>query len=138
MTVITSAISPVLIPTVRAEVLHHWRDVPRLTNGRYHAEDFIEECEEGRSVLFAAVKQDDLKVLGAACVSVIAYPRRQILMVKYVGGTEMRQWIKPLGDMVFQFSYETKCSGVEGYGRLGWLKVFPEMKTTALFMETVA
>ena len=93
-----------------------------LSGGRLDMVSLLDGLHSAKYVLW--VVYDDKQIIRAAFTSRIAvYPRRKILAVECAGGTGMRHWVELVQKTFRDFSNDLGLSGVEMYGRPGWLRV---------------
>lgn len=67
---------------------------------------------------------DDDEVLCVAITQILAYPRRKVLGIPFVGakpGT-IKRWLQHM-DVMEAFAIEHGCTAIRGWGRKGWEKV---------------
>jgi hypothetical protein len=93
-----------------------------LSGGRLDMPALLEGLHTAKYVLW--VVYDDAQVIRAAFTSRVAvYPRRSVLAVECAGGTGMRHWVGLVQETFRNVSRDLGLSGVEMYGRPGWLRV---------------
>lgn len=132
-----SAVPPDQIAAVLDGVLEALKGCERQTRGRYRAEDMVSLCLDGRSVLFVAfsVEGEEPVIHGAVVAAVNEYPRRRLLLVQFVGGDRSRLWRQNMSDLIERFARDSGCDGIEGVGRLGWMRLFPQFIPVAVMGE---
>lgn len=133
-----SAVPPDGIQFIKDQVLGQLAPVSRYTNGRYLAEDMVRLCEAGSSALFIAFEPDGAErvdVMGAVVVALNQYPRRKVLFVQFVGGDRTRLWRQNMYELLKRFALDNGCDGIEGVGRIGWLRWFPMFTPIAIMGE---
>lgn len=138
MTIEVSAVPPDGIEPLRDQLLPLLRRVARWTNGRYEAEDMIELCEQGKSLMFIAFEDDGegwIKVVGVVICCINIYPRLKCMWVQFIGGDRGRLWDQNMYSLVREFALEHGCERIEGAGRIGWLRWFREFTPIAIMGE---
>ncbi len=55
------------------------------------------------------------------------YPRKTVLLINFISGDNLDDWIKELDKTLVKFSKESGCDFLEACGRAGW-----ERKVTKL------
>lgn len=139
MAIELSGVMPQHIPLIADKILPYLRNVEPWTKGRYLAEDMLHECETGLSWMFVAYEPgeelENLNILGVVIVTIAVYPRRKLLFVKFIGGDKTRLYRQDMYDLLKKFAVENGCDGIEGAGRIGWTRVFPEFEPVGLFGE---
>lgn len=136
-TIEVSAVPPDGIDIIESQALGHLEKVARYTNGRYEAEDMLDLCRQGRSFLFIAFQIEDgfPRVLGTLVCAINQYPRRKILFVQFIGGDRSRLWRQNIYSLIERFAIDHGCDGIEGIGRMGWLRWFPQAVPIAIMGE---
>lgn len=59
----------------------------------------------------------------AAVTQIHVYPRRKVLVIAYLGGSGMSEWIEELMDTMEEYGRAMGCDCVDTYGRKGWERV---------------
>lgn len=105
---------PTIAPMLAPAVKH--------TAGRTDLRAIFEELAEQRQLLWV-VMDDTNKVLAAVTTREAQYARRRTLVVDFVGGMRMKEWIQLVSDTLRAYARDAKLSGVEMSGRRGWSRV---------------
>ena len=62
----------------------------------------------------------------ACCVTqIINYPLARVLSILLISGSEMENWLRFESDIT-DYALKQYCTVMEGYGRMGWIRVAPE------------
>lgn len=92
------------------------------SGGRVTMATLFSALSERRSVLWVAYPED--RTIRAAFVTRVAqYPARRMLVVDCAGGSGMRGWVSDVQSTFRRYAVDENCTGVEMYGRPGWLRV---------------
>ncbi len=137
MNVEISAVPPQSIEKIADLVIPHLRRVEVQTNGRYLAEDMLAMCVEGRSFMFVAFtsREDGVEILGVVVCAINIYPRLKALFIQFIGGDRAKLWRQNMYNLLERFAIDHGCDRVEGVGRIGWLKWFPQAVPIAVMGE---
>lgn len=92
------------------------------TNGRYEPEDVLYEVLDGKLLLWAAIK--DAEVKGVATTRFMEYPRKKTLMVPFLAGEDFKEWGEDMLSVLKKWAADNGCDTLEASGRPGWAKVF--------------
>jgi hypothetical protein len=93
-----------------------------LTNGRYLVEDIRAAAKLGDVQLWIAFN-DEHDIIGCAVTSISDYPSRRLLTVLFLAGIDFRLWRDEIIQTLSSWGRNNKCSGLEAYGRRGWVKM---------------
>jgi hypothetical protein len=93
-----------------------------LTNGRYLVEDIRVASKIGDMQLWIAFT-DERDIIGCAVTSISDYPSRRLLTVLFLAGNNFRSWRNEIIETLSLWGRDNKCSGLEAYGREGWVKM---------------
>jgi hypothetical protein len=122
------------IEKIREVCVEHLRTLERYTLGRYTANDIIDKCIDGEQNLLIAF-DDDGEIHGCLTFSIIPYPRKTMLRIISLAGNDLKDWKDNMYSLVEKIGKGENCAGQEWLGRAGWVKMFPDMTPTAVFME---
>ena len=93
-----------------------------LTNGRYMVEDVRVAARTGNMQLWI-VFTDENKIIGCGVTAISEYPSRRLLTVLFIAGSKFRSWRNEIIEILSRWGKDNKCSGLEAYGRDGWIKM---------------
>ena len=119
-------VSQIQLTSVPAEAVGVvWSDVePMLqkaidsSGGYYNTAVILDGIFKG--VLGLWVVLDDLKPIAALTTRVDKMPNATVLVMDWIGGTRMKEWL-PLAQNTFeQYARDNGCTELHGYGRKGW------------------
>jgi hypothetical protein len=86
----------------------------------YDEADIRQACIDGSAQLWLACAERSVE---AAIVSrIVAYPKRRVCQVPLIGGRRLREWLRPMQEMIEAYARQNGCTHMEGGGRLGWCK----------------
>lgn len=106
----------------------------KVTNGRYMLYDVYVAIQTSKMQLWIAF-DDERKILGCEVTSITDYPSRRILTSLFTGGREIRKWRDQMMDVLIRWAEDNECTGIEGYGKKGWIKMLePYGVTSSLTM----
>ena len=72
------------------------------------------------------------EVVGAIITTVHLYPNMKALQVNLIGGENLEGWIDFFHSFIESWAIEIGCSYIEGIGRKGWKKYFPDYDTDSV------
>lgn len=91
------------------------------SEGRYDMRAVLDDLRTGRSLLW--VVYDDEAVVHAAFTARAAhYPRATWLVVDFLGGADLAQWVETCDSVLAAFARDGGYDGVELVGRHGWAR----------------
>ena len=70
--------------------------------------------------------------MGALITTVHEYPNMRSLQVNLVGGENTKDWIELVIAFMESWAIGIGCSYIEGIGRKGWKKYFPDYDTNSV------
>ena len=73
------------------------------------------------------IYKDDEEIEAIAITEFMKYPRKTVLLINFISGDNLDDWIKELDKTLVKFSKESGCDFLEACGRAGW-----ERKVTKL------
>ena len=93
--------------------------------GRFSLESTKKAIEAQREQLWVGYDSDGLCV--CFVTTIIDYPCKRSLLIKFLGGRRYEAWIEFI-DLLRGFAREHKCSLMEIYGRPGWEKILKRFR----------
>ena len=111
----------------RDELARRWAEVePHLRRatdrtGCYEPIDLLAAAIAGRMGIWVAER--DGAIDAAIVTEIRQYPRRRVLEVPFIGGRNLRGWVKPLLDVLDAHGRAAGCSHIAGSDRKGWARV---------------
>lgn len=101
------------------------RKAAEFNGGRYTARDIYKGIGENRMQLWIVFDNEDenKNIYGTIVTTVTDYPSKKFLTILMVGGSKMNLWIEEADNILTKWANDCGCSGIEGYGRLGWKRV---------------
>jgi hypothetical protein len=72
------------------------------------------------------VVMDANRIIATLVTRVTQYPMKKVLIVEWIGGSRMDEWLPLTHDVLKDFARKNGCSRMEGYGRKGWTKPLAE------------
>ena len=94
----------------------------KMTNGRYMVEDIRIAAKRGDMQLWIAFTEDR-DIIGCEVTAISEYPSRRLLTSLFTGGNDLRSWRDKMMQILVRWAEDNQCSGIEGYGREGWIKM---------------
>ena len=73
------------------------------------------------------IYKDEKEIEAIAITEFMKYPRKTVLLINFISGDNLDDWIKKLDKTLVKFSKESGCDFLEACGRAGW-----ERKVTKL------
>lgn len=95
----------------------YWAD------GRAGVDDIVKFVMTGQMQLWLVFSPDDNVIYGHVITEIKQYPQKKMLVVQYCAGES--NYMQYVGDKVFdtldRYSVDAGCTGIEFFGRHGWL-----------------
>lgn len=88
--------------------------------GRMSMNTVRQSLTNGTHLLWVAHEGND--ILAAFITRVAQYPLRRMLVVESLGGRDLGEWVEKVNQTLLRFASDNGCSGIELYGRPGWVK----------------
>ena len=111
------------IPT--DEVLHWWPTLGGFVNKAarryvkdYDPDDMRRSILAGEAALFGVFH--NLKPVAAIVCSEESYPKRRLLRIELVGGSDMAKWFDEAVDMLAEYAKAANFDAIVSQARLGW------------------
>lgn len=108
------------------EVAHVWGIAgPMLDTAIAHSDgnlwlvDVLYRILGGQDQLWIA--EDGGKIVACAVTQILAFPRKKLLSLPFVAGTNLDAWKHHEG-MLIEYAKANGCVGLEGYARQGWAR----------------
>ena len=95
------------------------------TYGRMITADVLHNIIINHYHLWIIEKEDTIKAI--AITEFMKYPRKTVLLINFISGDKLSEWVEELDRVLVKFSKETGCDFLEACGRAGW-----ERKVTRL------
>lgn len=101
-------------------------DAAAETNGRYEEDDVLDLIINYHYLLWIAFNDSGIK--GAVVTCFNEYPRKKYLHLMFCGGEKHggMAWKNEMLSVLRSWAKDNECDGIEGFGRLGWEKVFKD------------
>lgn len=87
-------------------------------------EDIVDDLIAGRSLLWHVYLEDTL--VAAFTTSVVQHPRRKTLFIEFMGGVDMKVWMKAALLVLKDVCIAMGLSGIEADGRIGFSRFAKE------------
>lgn len=111
-------IQPDLVGAVWPAVVEMLQPAVDTAKGKCEMTDLLSEILKGSLVLWMVWKGN--KPVAFFTTRIIEYPQRRAMALDWVGGREMRTWMKKALDLVEEHARRNGCEHLEGYGRSAW------------------
>ena len=105
----------------------------KVTNGRYMLYDVYIAVQTGSMQLWIAF-DDDKEIIGCQITAITDYPSRRVLTSLFTGGKSIRKWRDQMMDVLIHWAEDNQCTGIEGYGKKGWIKMLEPYGVTSSLM----
>ena len=117
-------------------VKDHLKPAIKRSKGRWEPEYVLASLVTGRHNLWV-ITDETRKVVGAMTTEVVHYPEKRMLMIHFLGGSEMDKWYVDMSDAMTEHAREAGCIGIECIARSGFWKWFQNdsFERTAVFYE---
>ena len=93
--------------------------------GELDTQDFFKMIENGDMQLWIA--EDDNGIFAMMLTEFVKYPRKKVMRIVSIGGSEMNRWMKYFPALEAA-ALSVGCTGFEIFGRKGWLKILKDWK----------
>lgn len=112
----------------------------KYNNGRYGIGDIYKGIMANKYQLWLAYEplHKDAEIYAAVVTQVVNYPTgKRICNILFVGGFQMKLWLKDMNDIIEEWAKKCGCSAIEGTGRKGWIKALQKYggKINAVLLE---
>ena len=101
---------------------------------RYGTQDLLEYLLAGRLRLWVGFDKETSTFEMAGATEIIQYPNCRVCHVWFVGGRNMKAWIKELVSTVDDYARSEFCSHMTTTGRRGWIRAVPGWREDSLNM----
>ena len=115
----------ICVPVPSDDVERHWehmlqflRPAIERSNGRWSANDVLNEIESGRLQAWALI--DGPLLYGVGVTEIHQYPGCRVLTCLWLGGVEAHKWLDVLDKTVSEWAIGEGCTRMEIVGRKGW------------------
>lgn len=89
------------------------------TYGRMITADVLHNLIINHYHLWIIYKEQD-KIEAIAITEFMKYPRKTVLLINFISGDKLDDWVKELDRVLVKFSKESGCDFLEACGRSGW------------------
>jgi len=93
--------------------------------GELDTQDFFAMIENEDMQLWIA--EDDNGIFAMMMTEFVQYPRKKVMRIVSIGGSEMNRWMKYFPALEAA-ALSVGCTGFEIFGRKGWLRVLKDWK----------
>tara|TARA_R110000751_G_scaffold61789_1_gene128076 strand:+ start:637 stop:1056 length:420 start_codon:yes stop_codon:yes gene_type:complete len=113
-----------LVPV--SEITKIWNKIEGLvdkvipyTYGRMLTVDVLHSLIINHYHLWIIYKEKD-EIEAIAITEFMKYPRKTVLLINFISGDKLDDWVKELDKVLVKFSKESGCDFLEACGRTGW------------------
>ena len=113
-----------LVPV--SEITKIWNKIEPLvdkvipyTYGRMITVDVLHSLIINHYHLWVIYKEKD-EIEAIAITEFMKYPRKTVLLINFISGDKLDDWMKELDRVLVKFSKESGCDFLEACGRSGW------------------
>lgn len=131
-----------IVPVPTDEIDRHWAVVRPLLHrateagqGRYSVEDAREMLVQARWQLWLI--QEGEIIEAAMVLSLEVFPRKRVLVIQFLGGENMDQWVDAVSDFMDRQTKLHHADSAELLGRPGWGKVVERHGWRRVFVHYV-
>lgn len=89
--------------------------------GRFDADDILNLCRSEEMAVWAVI--DETEIIGAFTTRIAEYPRTRALVIDWVGGNHMQNWLDDVLSLLNDYAADCECGLIEGHGRSGWGRI---------------
>ena len=89
------------------------------TYGRMITADVLHNLIINHYHLWIIYKEQD-EIEAIAITEFMKYPRKTVLLINFISGDKLDNWMKELDRVLVKFSKESGCDFLEACGRSGW------------------
>ena len=89
------------------------------TYGRMITVDVLHSLIINHYHLWIIYKEKD-EIEAIAITEFMKYPRKTVLLINFISGDNLDDWVKELDRVLVKFSKESGCDFLEACGRSGW------------------
>jgi len=94
----------------------------RLQPKLFSLESVRQELDSRVLALWIMIDDETGKPVAAATTRIIKYPKCSSVMIDWLGGKRMNEWLPQFSAMMDRYAKDNGCTRIEGAGRKGWLR----------------
>lgn len=100
------------------------RSIEATASGRLELFDLFAKILQEQARLWIAFDDDD-EIVAAMTTEIVTYPRRNALLLSWIGGElgTARHWLGDFLGVMDRYAADCNCQHIEGYGRDGWIRL---------------
>lgn len=125
-----------------------WKDCEQIlkksckrSDGRVRTVDIYYRIARNLSQLWIIFDDDDLSIVSCLVTNIHTYPTGlKMLNIEHIAGKKMGDWIDQGLDVLYRWSKDNDCHGIEGLGRAGfenWIKDKEGWEQTSKFYQII-
>lgn len=100
----------------------HLRRAESTSNGRIGMDDLRASLLSGGHLLWIVYDPQAQMVIAAFTTRIICYPKVRAMVIEWMGGARMREWIGLAHDKIKAHAAENTCTQLEAEGRNAWVR----------------
>lgn len=118
-----------LIHTCWEQIEEYLAGAAEYTYGRYTVDDIKDCITDYDHDLWVAYEHGEFDILfyGAVVTTIVHYPCKKMLSLRFVGGKDHKKWKEPMVSTLKSWAVDTECDGIESTGRPGWAKILGDV-----------
>jgi hypothetical protein len=95
----------------------------RLSGGRWSPDFVLAGLVLGEQTLWV-VTDEAQEIIGAMTTEIVAYPKKRMVAIHFLGGSDFDNWYGDLLEKVTAWTKDCECDGIECLGRSGFWRWF--------------
>lgn len=86
--------------------------------GKLTSNDVIAGAYQGTYVIWIILIEEE--IVATVTSRIIDYPQCRAMALDWIGGSRMREWLRPAMRVMKEHALRNGCAHLEGYGREAW------------------
>lgn len=119
---ICAPVPPEHLDEMWGHALPHVTRAEKTSNGRMSVDDLKQSAARGGHLLWVIFDTDENKVIAAFTTRVQQHPQIRAMVIEWMGGGRMSQWIGPALDHIKHHAKLNNCTRLEATGRNAWIR----------------
>lgn len=105
-----------------ADAARHMQRAEKTANGRMTVDDLYRSVKAGRHMMWIVFDTDENRTIAAFTTRVEHYPQMRAMVIEWMGGARMSEWLGLAHDHIKAHAKLNECSRLEAVGRNAWIR----------------
>lgn len=119
---ICAPVPPDHVDDMWRRIVPHVQRAEKTSNGRMTADDLRVSAKQGVHLLWVIFDTEASEIIAAFSTRVVQYPQMRALLIEWMGGNRMSQWISLAHDHIKEHAKINNCTRLEATGRNAWIR----------------